>query len=185
MMFVGFLVVLWLLLTLRVVGGHPLLDNRSNFTLFACSLVIAIAPETLGLEAKRSGKKHRKRKRKYVNDIFNELGPYYVRRAYHMEPASFWKLCQLLRCHITKVSLTKKYRDGVKNGLIPLPTKVSVAIRYFAGGSPYDIALVHGISHTDVFRCVWTLVDAVNNCPELAFGYPSAWSGESRMAGLK
>jgi DDE superfamily endonuclease len=88
----------------------------------------------------------------------------------------------LLRCHITKVSLTKKYRNGAKNGLIPLPTKVSVAIRYFAGGSPYDIALVHGISHTDVFRCVWTLVDAVNNCPELAFGYPSAWSEQQKIA---
>jgi hypothetical protein len=181
MMYVGFLVVLWLLIALRAIGGHPLLDNRSNFAVFACSLVMAIAPETLGLQVKREGKPHRKRKRKYVNDIFNELGPYYVRRAYRMEPASFWKLCQLLRKHVIKASL-KKFRNGAKNGLIPLPTKVSVAVRYFAGGSPYDIALVHGISHTDVFRCVWTIVDAVNNCPDLAFGYPSDWKEQEKIA---
>jgi hypothetical protein len=64
-------------------------------------------------------------------------------------------------------------RMDSKNGLIPTPRKISVALRYFAGGSPYDISVVHGISHTDVFRCVWTVVDAVNACPELAFGYPS------------
>jgi hypothetical protein len=181
-MYVGVLVVLWLLLALRAVGGHPLLDNRGNLAVFACSLVMAIIPEAVGLQARRTGKPHRKRKRKYVNDIFHELGPYYVRRAYRMEAASFWKLCQLLRPFVVRVSLKKKFRNGAKNGLIPLPTKVSVALRYFAGGSPYDISVVHGISHTDVFRCVWTIVDAVNICPELAFGYPSNWDEQQKIA---
>jgi DDE superfamily endonuclease len=49
-----------------------------------------------------------------------------------------------------------------------------VALCYFAGGSPYDISLVHGIGYTDdVFCCVWTVVDAVDACPSLGCGYPA------------
>jgi DDE superfamily endonuclease len=98
-----------------------------------------------------------------------------------MEPSSFWKLCRLLRPFLVKKS-NKKTRNGAKNGLIPTPTKVSVAIRYFAGGSPYDISVVHGISHTEVFRCVWSVVDAVNACPELSFEYPSEWKEQQKIA---
>jgi hypothetical protein len=174
---------LLLLTGLRSVGGHPLLDKRSNFAVVACALVIALAPETVGLQARKQGHAHRLRKRKYVNDIFNELGPYYVRRAYRMEPSSFWKLCRLLRPYLVKpASLKKKCRNGAKNGLIPMPTKISVALRYFAGGSPYDISVVHGISHTDVFRNVWQVVDAVNKCPELGFRYPSNHAEQQKIA---
>jgi hypothetical protein len=58
----------------------------------------------------------------------------------------------------------------------------SVALRYFAGGSPYDISLVHGIGYTDVLRCVWTVVDAVNACPSLGFGYPADHDEQQKIA---
>ena len=38
----------------------------------------------------------------------------------------------------------------------------------FAGGSLYDIPVVHGIRHTDVLCCGWTVVNAFNICPNLA-----------------
>jgi hypothetical protein len=123
---VGFVVVALLLVTLRGVGGHPLLDKRGNFALVACALVVALAPEAINLQDRKAGHNHRKQKRKFVNDIFNKLGPYYIRRAYRMEPSSFWKLCQLLRPFIVKTSLKKKHKNGAKNELIPLPTKISV-----------------------------------------------------------
>jgi DDE superfamily endonuclease len=181
-MYVGFaVVVLWLLLS--TAKAHPMIKNKGNFLLVACALVVALDPESIGLEPKRVVKPHRNRKRKYVNDIFNELGPYYVRRAYRMEPASFWKLCRLLIPLLAKAaSNKKKWKNGAKNGLIPTPTKISVALRYFAGGSPYDIALVHGIGYTDVFRSVWTVVDAVNACPELDFGYPTDHEQQQEIA---
>jgi hypothetical protein len=53
---------------------------------------------------------------------------------------------------------------------------------YFAGGSPYDISLVHGIGYTDVLRCVWTVVDAVNACPSLRFGYPVDHDEQQKIA---
>jgi DDE superfamily endonuclease len=179
MMLVGFVVVVLLLLGLRV-DGHPLM-KPGNFLLVACSLVASIDPSLLGLQDKRQGHVHRTRKRKYVNDIFSELGPHYVRRAYRMEPSSFWKLCRLLRPFLVKAT-KKKCRNGAKNGLITTPTRISVAIRYFAGGSPYDISVVHGISHTDVFRCVWSVVDAVNACPDLSFQFPSDWEEQQKIA---
>jgi hypothetical protein len=88
----------------------------------------------------------------------------------------------LLPPYLKNKESKKKGPIGANNGLIPSPTKVSVAIRYFAGGSPYDISVVHGISHTDVFRCVWTVVDAVNACPEFAFKYPSDWTEQQELA---
>jgi hypothetical protein len=129
------LVVVAMLLLIRTVGGHPL-QKHQNFLVTACTLVVSLIPESLGLQEKREGRQHRVRTRKFVNEIFEELGPYYVRRAYRrMEGASFWKLCRLLRPFVVKAS-TKKCQNGAKNGLIPSPTKISVTLRYFAGGSP-------------------------------------------------
>jgi hypothetical protein len=146
-------------------------------------LVISLDPEANGLQQPREAHAHRKRKRKYVNDIFSELGDHYVRRAYRMDVNSFWKLCRILKPHMPIPStMNKKHRNGAKNGLIPTPSKISCALRYFAGGSPYDISVVHGISHTEVFRSIWNVVDAVNACPELGFVYPKDWNEQQTIA---
>ena len=34
---------------------------------------------------------------------------------------------------------------------------------FFSGGSPLDIALVYGVSHSEVFISTWKVVDAVQN----------------------
>jgi hypothetical protein len=90
-MLFGFAVVA--LLLLKLVHGmqdeHPLIQPR-NFLLVVCALVASLEPELLGLQERRVGYVHRTRNRKYVNDIFNEMGPHYVRGAYRMEPSSFW-----------------------------------------------------------------------------------------------
>eukprot|EP00970_Alexandrium_tamarense_P010348 scaffold2093_cov141-Alexandrium_tamarense.AAC.1 len=36
------------------------------------------------------------------------------------------------------------------------------ALRYYAGGSAYDIMSSYGISHSELFESVWYVVDAVN-----------------------
>lgn len=41
---------------------------------------------------------------------------------------------------------------------------------------------MHGISHTDVFRSVWSVVDAVNASSVLAFKYPSDWEEQQKIA---
>jgi hypothetical protein len=37
------------------------------------------------------------------------------------------------------------------------------------GESAYDVSVVHGLSHSEVFSSIWNVVDAVNKCPKLAF----------------
>jgi hypothetical protein len=60
--------------------------------------------------------------------------------------------------------------------------RLSVALRYFAGGSVYDISVVYGISHLEVFYSVWRVVDAVNKTNELAFSYPTCHDKQRQIA---
>ena len=66
----------------------------------------------------------------------------------------------------------KATRNGARNGLIPSLTRLSCAIQYFAGGSPYDIAISHGISVQQVYTSVWRVVDAIHNTPSLDIVFP-------------
>jgi hypothetical protein len=68
------------------------------------------------------------------------------------------------------------------NGFIPPSIRVSAALRYFAGGSPYDIALTNGISHSAVFVSVWAVVDAVNAHPKLQIDYPRCHTKQRKIA---
>jgi DDE superfamily endonuclease len=120
----------------------------------------------------------RDRTRRTVASIFKEQGPYYVRRAYRMDEESFWKLHELLQPYMVSLrsergKKRKKHRNGGKNGLITTEARLSAAIRYFAGGRLEDIAISHGIGHSEVFNSCWMVVDAVNNCPELAITFPT------------
>jgi hypothetical protein len=131
--------------------------------------------------------KPRTRIRRSVSSIFREHGAYYVRRAYRMTESAFWDLHTKLVPHMTTVRINpakrqKTQRKGAKNGLIPTDIRLSAAIRYFAGGRPEDIAISHGIAHSEVFYSCWKVVDAVNKCPELAFGYPESHEKQRELA---
>jgi hypothetical protein len=96
--------------------------------------------------------KPRKRVRRGVQSIFEEYGPYYVRRAYRMTEVAFWKLHEFLKPHMGSIrKKPEKHRNGGKNGIIGTEVRLLVAIRYFAGGRPDDIAISHGISHSEGF----------------------------------
>jgi len=127
------------------------------------------------------------RQRRPVREIFREMGPYYLKRAYRMDEESFWALHWLLYKDLggrvkPKKGSTKRHRNGAKNGLIPSPTRLSAALRYYAGGRPDDIAIAHGISHTEVYRCVWRVVNAVNNCPQLKIQFPADHAVQKAIA---
>ena len=124
---------------------------------------------------------HCKRKRKSVSDIFKEQGAYYTRRAYRMDKESFWELHKLIHPYL-RSKRSRKRKVGAKNGLISTAVRLICALRYFAGGSPHDIALVHGVSHSAVFVSVWKVVDAVNQCPELGFEFPSDHDAQFKLA---
>jgi hypothetical protein len=70
----------------------------------------------------------------------------------------------------------------VPNGLIATTVRLACAIRYFAGGSPYDLMAKYGISHSEVLASVWYVVEAVNSLRELFIQYPSGKEEQQQIA---
>ena len=121
----------------------------------------------------RSRRTLRRRRRRSVGDIYNELGPLYFRRAYRMTYQSFKRLAVLLRPYILAASGSKGTPRHYRNGPISPDVRLACAIRWFAGGSPYDIMTTYGISHTDTINSFWFVVDAINKHPAFAIAYPT------------
>lgn len=127
------------------------------------------------------------RSRRPVFTIFRELGPTYTRRAYRMSPDTFYNLHRVLlpylRYNINPLQgSTKTNRNGARNGLVPSTTRLAAALRYFAGGSVYDLAIMHGISCTEVYRSVWRVVDAVNSAESLKIEFPHDHDKQRELA---
>jgi hypothetical protein len=113
------------------------------------------------------------RRRWTASSIICKLGAH-ARRACRMESTSSWELHQILLPLLKRHSRgTKRKRGKTPNGKIAASACLSMALRCFAGGSPLDICVVHGASHCEVFRSVWTVVDAVNRCDLLAMTFPA------------
>ena len=135
------------------------------------------------------------RQRNSVSHAYNSLGPRLFRRAFRMTFDAFWRLHSILLSHIeTAISKRRDYvrkggRDGGNFSLPPIPNgpistsiRLGAALRYFAGGSAYDICLMFGISHSEVLSCVWIVVDAINQCPQFQISYPASLEEQRRIA---
>ena len=147
------------------------------------------------LKNSRSFTQNVPRVRRSVRSIFREYGPIYARRAYRMDKPAFRNLQRLLEPALTSKHSRKKRigsssllygtsssATGATGGDIPVDAKLSIALRYFAGGDPYDIMISHGVSHSAVYLSVWQVVDAVNNCPQLAMKFPEDLSQQKKLA---
>jgi hypothetical protein len=55
--------------------------------------------------------------------------------------------------------------------IISSKIRLSIALCYFAGGSVYDIMLVHWVSLTSIYVSMWGVVDAIHSTPELDFHF--------------
>lgn len=122
-----------------------------------------------------------------IAELFDQLGPFFTRRAFRMTAESFFRLHELLvpflGCSTFPSPLsTKSHRNGARNGLIPSTTRLAVALRYFAGGSPYDLSLLYGMSLTEVYSSVWRVVDAIIACRVLRIEFPSNHQEQRRLA---
>ena len=102
--------------------------------------------------------------RRTVHNIYNELGAIYFRRAYRMSYKTFRDLALLLGPGIILASGKKQdSKNNLPNGPILPEVRLACALRWFAGGSVYDIMTTYGISHTDALNSCWYIVDAVNS----------------------
>ena len=79
-----------------------------------------------------------------------------------MRQSSFWKLLDLIESKISKNKTRKRKRGKTPNGEITTAVRLAMALRYFAGGDPLDIALVYKVHPTAIYESVWFVVDAIN-----------------------
>jgi hypothetical protein len=113
-----------------------------------------------------------------VQEIYDSLGAYYFQRAYRMTYQSF----QILVNKLSPVMVHSDFSHARVNGPIANATCVAVALRYFAGGCPCDIAPLFGIGHVEVTRSVWRVVEATNNLDEFKIEYPSCHKAQKKIA---
>ena len=93
-----------------------------------------------------SRRKPIKRQRRSINSLRDEYGSNF-RRAYRMTFKSFMKLHGQLAPY-----LSGPLKDSGANGPIPSEIRLAIALRYFAGGSMWDIIISHGVSYTEVYE---------------------------------
>jgi hypothetical protein len=88
----------------------------------------------------------------------------------------FNRLVELLTPH-----MPSKQRVG-PNGVIGVDLELSIALRYFAGGSPLDFMGSQGVSHSSIFKASWRIVYAINHCQELQIRFPTDHDKQKRIA---
>lgn len=58
---------------------------------------------------------------------------------------------------------------------------LGAAIRYFAGGSPYNIVCCFCVSYSEVLSSVWIVIEAINACPQFHIAYPESLEVQQRI----
>ena len=95
-----------------------------------------------------------------------------------MSYQSFWKLASILCPHMRQQNLAKAWINGP---ILP-SARLACALRYFAGGASYDIALSFGIANSEVFESVWEVVDAIHKLPNFSLQFPESHEEQQRLA---
>jgi hypothetical protein len=88
-----------------------------------------------------------------------------------MEESAFWTLYDIISPNMT-LGNKKRKRGATPNGDISKDTRLAMALRYFAGGDPYDIGQSHGVHSYEVKSSVWDVVDAVHATASLNIHFP-------------
>jgi DDE superfamily endonuclease len=89
-----------------------------------------------------------------------------------MSYTTFKRLAALLCPNINAACGKKGTTRFCRNGQITPDVRLACAIRWFAGGSPYDIMTTYCIGHTDTINSIWYVVDAINRHPRFKIVYP-------------
>ena len=159
----------------------------------ASGVLVAYLAQMKG--GRTAGATHRRRIRRTVHEIYLSLGPIYFRRAYRMSYESFCTLHSKLKDGIMLAMKSSSYyqrkggRKGGKfqpppipNGAVSTSVRLACALRYYSGGSPYDLMGKYGVSHALIFDSIWHVVEAINNHPDFAISYPSCHSKQEELS---
>ena len=121
----------------------------------------------VSLEHPRSRSANRGRTRLVWDVHDSNLTDFEFRRLYRMERPTFRALCDRLRPRLT--CDTEMGRRGSPGGPVAPELKLSMTLRFMAGGSYLDIVLYHGVHRSTFFSALWEVVGAINEELSLAF----------------
>ncbi|KAL3786233.1 hypothetical protein HJC23_002484 [Cyclotella cryptica] len=185
---------------------------RRNAEVFAAHATSAAAMHFIsGKNAIKRGSRYgaptNTRRRRTIQEIYMCLGAKYFQRAYRMSYESFWKLHEKLKegivlahkQYLEKMRRQRRARRSrssvcgrrrlnspapppIPNGKIESEVRLACALRYFAGGSPYDIMAKYGMSHSEVMNSVWYVVEASNTQSDWYISYPESHEEQLRIA---
>eukprot|EP00980_Cylindrotheca_fusiformis_P023400 scaffold10461_cov115-Cylindrotheca_fusiformis.AAC.1 len=113
--------------------------------------------------------------------LFTEIGPVVFRRMYRMEEITFKRLLSILE---PLFNLRKRKRGMTPNGEVTAMARLSMAIRWAAGGDKFDIAALHGVSPYEVHKSLWLVVDAIHGARKLDISFPKLDEQETVAAGF-
>ena len=162
-------------------GSRPLRFSKSlkarrkrQLMMTACVLDILNDDDMKAVRGRLLGSKNIRRTRKSVESMWEELGGY-ARRAYRMTIDAFNLLHETLEDSLKEeFNIRPRACGGPPNGDIPTKLRLSAALRYFAGGSVYDIILTHGMSRSSIYKSIYGVVNVVNASPSFAFNQGGA-----------
>jgi len=98
--------------------------------------------------------------------MFRELGQK-ARRAFKSNLEGFLQIHDILEPYL--IEQFGSSTRGRPNGVISTKLRLSAAMRFFCGASTFDIQLTHGIGEASVYKSVYGVINAVNNCPHFHF----------------
>jgi DDE superfamily endonuclease len=158
--------------------NQTMVTNGREEELVARMIINAYSQSAARKRKKKHGWRGKARVRKRVSmlEIYLELGAAYFKRAYRMSFETFSKLSNLLGYAIHRISRKEGSDPSVirtgPNGRITPSVRLGCALRYFAGGSVYDIMTSMGIGRVDISRSCWIVVEAIKKCDKLDICYP-------------
>ena len=120
-----------------------------------------------------------KRARLNIDDYVARLDDRNFRRKYRMDKEAFWLLLNIVSPHMPETGENKEI-GGVPNGPITHGSRLSMALRYFAGGDPLDIAEVHGVNEDEPLKSVWVVVDAIHASSQLDIKFPETYTAQAK-----
>jgi hypothetical protein len=127
------------------------------------------------------GAKTKKRKRRDMDDYLGSMDPKLFRRKYRMDKSSFYRLLDIIEDRLPRTG-EKRSRGATPNGPITKAARLSMALRYCAGGDPLDIADLHGVNPDEVTNSLWSVVDAIHESPQLDIKFPETYEEQMGLA---
>ena len=95
----------------------------------------------------------------------------------------FEQMSEVKKKYYSNVSGVRKFKlPPVPNGRIDSSVRLACAIRYFAGGSPYDLVPLYGIAYAEFFFSLWYVVEAINNHTPFFIQYPDDVDKQLKIA---